>query len=267
MSQLCLKVKHLQAKQLLSQCSSHGRLVRLASNKKEDEPAKLPKTTKSLLAMKREKSLDPNTAKDDKTIIVGPDGIPYDYTKDMHYNDDLQFYRYPQYFTNYMTPQRVVNIIKEDFSLIHKHGRLHKVREELGTPREIDVAIFGGGAVGASIAYALKSRVPTGLSVAIFERDPTVSLIPLPLHYHSNQCLCSSTVHNCFNGVVGGRYSPTIFVARKHSHVDVYGGVSSKIAHRFGHLRSRCTRSILQSTRLPTTGLESGRSRAIVGEP
>lgn len=40
-------------------------------------------------------------------------------------------------------------------------------------PDRVDVAILGGGIVGASVAYFLKQNAPSGLTVALFERDLT----------------------------------------------------------------------------------------------
>ena len=42
-------------------------------------------------------------------------------------------------------------------------------------PRETDVLVVGGGAVGSSVAYWLKQRNPKGISVTVVERDPSVS--------------------------------------------------------------------------------------------
>lgn len=41
-------------------------------------------------------------------------------------------------------------------------------------PRETDIAIIGGGAVGLSVAYWLKRRFPRGFNVTVVEKDPTV---------------------------------------------------------------------------------------------
>lgn len=44
-------------------------------------------------------------------------------------------------------------------------------------PTHCDVAIIGGGGVGASVAYWLKEKARDGLNVVVLERDPTVSRI------------------------------------------------------------------------------------------
>ena len=40
------------------------------------------------------------------------------------------------------------------------------------TKKLVDVAIVGGGAMGSSVAYFLKRRMPS-LAVTVVERDPT----------------------------------------------------------------------------------------------
>ena len=45
-------------------------------------------------------------------------------------------------------------------------------------PRETDVLVVGGGAVGSSVAYWLKQRNPKGMNVTVVERDPSVSCGP-----------------------------------------------------------------------------------------
>lgn len=37
-----------------------------------------------------------------------------------------------------------------------------------------DVVIIGGGVIGSSVAYWLKTRAGKGLTVAVIEKDPTV---------------------------------------------------------------------------------------------
>lgn len=39
-----------------------------------------------------------------------------------------------------------------------------------------DIAIFGGGIIGSSIAYFIKDKAPINLGVTVIERDPYVSL-------------------------------------------------------------------------------------------
>lgn len=109
---------------------------------------------------------------DNKYVIIGPDGVPYDPSKDPEYTNDFHQYRYPQYFTQHLGPKRVLKIIKEDVSL-WKKGRIHKTREELGCPKHVDVCILGGGIIGSSVAYFVKNKAPFSLSCAVIERDPT----------------------------------------------------------------------------------------------
>lgn len=41
-------------------------------------------------------------------------------------------------------------------------------------PKQVDIAVIGGGAMGSSIAYWLKEKTGQGLSVAVIEKDQTV---------------------------------------------------------------------------------------------
>lgn len=70
---------------------------------------------------------------------------------------------------------RTFNLIKKDVkkasSVFSKNDNFN---EEM-FPSHCDVAIIGGGAMGSSIAYWLKERTGKGLSVAVIEKDPTVS--------------------------------------------------------------------------------------------
>lgn len=121
-----------------------------------------------------EKSKSAAKDKDSRYVIVGPDGVPYDPSKDPEYTEDHYDYKYPQYFTKHLGFERAKKIVKEDLSLLRK-GRIHKTREEIGCPNHVDVAIFGGGIIGTSIAYFLKDKAPFSLNIAVFERDPTVA--------------------------------------------------------------------------------------------
>ena len=138
-----------------------------ADNAKEDKKVVEAKST--------EKSeVDKEKDKDSEYVIIGPDGVPYDPSKDPEYTNDYYSYKYPQYFTKHLGPKRVVKVIKEDINLMLQ-GRIHKTREEIGCPNQVDVAIFGGGIIGASVAYFLREKAPFSMTVGVFERDPTVS--------------------------------------------------------------------------------------------
>ena len=48
--------------------------------------------------------------------------------------------------------------------------------DPLPIPRETDILVIGGGAIGSSVAYWLKQRNPNGFDLAVVERDSSVSL-------------------------------------------------------------------------------------------
>ena len=120
--------------------------------------------------------LDKAKEEDSKYVIIGPDGVPYDPSKDPEYTMDFHQYRYPQYFTKHIGLKRIPKVIKSDLSLLAK-GRIHMTREEIGSPNQADVIIFGGGIIGTAVAYFIKEKAPFSLSVCVIERDPTVSFI------------------------------------------------------------------------------------------
>ena len=110
-------------------------------------------------------------------LKLGPNEGVYDPTTDPNIDSKLLQYKYPQYFTRRLKNlglKRAVKIFKDDMSLL-KEGRIHRRPDEQPTPFQVDIAIFGGGIIGASIAYFLKERAPNSFSCAVIERDPTVS--------------------------------------------------------------------------------------------
>ncbi|KAL8611526.1 hypothetical protein ACOMHN_014581 [Nucella lapillus] len=60
-------------------------------------------------------------------------------------------------------------ILKEEFKGAAQGSHME---EAVPVPRETDVLVIGGGAVGSSVAYWLKQRNPKGMSVTVVERDP-----------------------------------------------------------------------------------------------
>lgn len=85
-------------------------------------------------------------------------------------NPELASWRYPQFQIMWNPGRRTVETLKKDIELA-KEGRMSRRDEEI-FPMRVDIAIFGGGIMGSSIAYALKSRAPDSFTCAIFERDP-----------------------------------------------------------------------------------------------
>ncbi|CAG2170187.1 unnamed protein product, partial [Oppiella nova] len=105
----------------------------------------------------------------------GPNEGVYDPATDENFTHDLLGYKYPQFFTRrtkQMGIKRAIRIIKDDLSLL-KEGRIHRPPYEQPFPHQVDIAIFGGGIIGSSIAYFLKQRAPQSFSCAVIERDPT----------------------------------------------------------------------------------------------
>lgn len=64
-------------------------------------------------------------------------------------------------------------IIKDEFRRYFQSG----FDEPEVIPKETDIVIIGGGALGMSAAYWLKQCNPEGFTVTLIERDPTVSSI------------------------------------------------------------------------------------------
>lgn len=171
---------------------------------------------------------------EDDELKWGPnEGVPYDPSTDKYFHQKLIGYKYPQFFTRkikQITPQRMVKIIKDDLSVL-KEGRIKKRPDELPIPNHVDVAIFGGGIIGSSIAYAMKERAPNSFSCAVIERDPTVihsiyQLCDLPgiYWYLFLFSIDKSLVYKSFDYFVGRRNSSTVFSQRKHSDVHVFNG-------------------------------------------
>lgn len=59
------------------------------------------------------------------------------------------------------------NVLKNDIP------QLYKGKKEITYPEHADIVIIGGGLIGASVAYWLKTRAGEGLSVVIIEKDIT----------------------------------------------------------------------------------------------
>jgi len=76
----------------------------------------------------------------------------------------------PRSIDDYKDP---VRMIKEEFKRYFTEGSDYKGVNEIPIPRDTDVCIIGGGAVGSAVSYALKSRNSEGIKVAVIERDPT----------------------------------------------------------------------------------------------
>lgn len=70
------------------------------------------------------------------------------------------------YAGGYRSP---LKLIKEEFGRYTKSD----LEEPAVIPKETDILIIGGGALGMSAAYWLKQRNPEGYTVTLVERDPT----------------------------------------------------------------------------------------------
>ncbi|KAK7496987.1 hypothetical protein BaRGS_00011723 [Batillaria attramentaria] len=62
------------------------------------------------------------------------------------------------------------SILKEEFKGV---AQGQSIDNALPVPRETDVLVIGGGAVGSSVAFWLKNRNPKAMSVTVLERDPS----------------------------------------------------------------------------------------------
>lgn len=155
--------------------------------------------------------------------IIGPDGVPYDPAEDEYYDNHLLPFKYPQYFTKHLGFHNAVETIKEDLSILKK-GRIHKVREELGCPREVDICIFGGGIIGSAVAYFLKQKAPFGYKVAVVERDPTVGIDSNSLANKTqiNSIVFIRIVFSFIDRIIYRWFTTTIFNGRKYLNVHVF---------------------------------------------
>ncbi|CAG2104745.1 unnamed protein product [Medioppia subpectinata] len=146
-------------------------------NNESDKSVSNKTDSKSLDVRSDDKSGVESTAKEVETDEYkwGPNEGVYDPSTDEGNTSELIGFKYPQYFTRrykQMGFKRAVNIIKDDLSLL-KEGRIHRAPYEQPFPHQVDIAIFGGGIIGSSIAYFLKQRAPQSFTCAVIERDPT----------------------------------------------------------------------------------------------
>jgi len=90
-------------------------------------------------------------------------------TKDV--DPTLLKYRYPQFMMpNDPFPDRErAPKLKGSFSDVVSHN------PEVSLPIQTDVLVIGGGIIGASIAYMLKSKVHESVSITVLEKDPSYS--------------------------------------------------------------------------------------------
>lgn len=74
---------------------------------------------------------------------------------------------------------RTFRILRDDVFLrnrIFANDRITTISREF--PRQADIVIIGGGAIGSSIAYWLKEKTSyKGLRVVVIEKDATVKII------------------------------------------------------------------------------------------
>lgn len=76
-----------------------------------------------------------------------------------------------RHYTNNKHPAiKTWNVMKQD--VLHYFGK----QEEFMT-EHADVVIIGGGIIGSSVAYWMKTRAGKGISVAVIEKDPTVPIV------------------------------------------------------------------------------------------
>ena len=77
----------------------------------------------------------------------------------------------PKSVDDYKDPFKM---LKEEFKRYATEGSEYKGAQELPIPRETEICIIGGGAVGTATSLFLKKR-SEGIKVAVVERDPSVS--------------------------------------------------------------------------------------------
>ena len=71
------------------------------------------------------------------------------------------------YFALIVHSRDLKGLLKNEFKSLFSKDYM----EEPEVPNATDVLIIGGGLIGASAAYWLKSRAASGLSVTLVERD------------------------------------------------------------------------------------------------
>lgn len=75
---------------------------------------------------------------------------------------------------------RTIRILKQDVSRVVNYDFKDRFGSDLDNlyPTHADIVIIGGAAMGSAIAYWLKKKSSRdGLSIVVFEKDPTVSCL------------------------------------------------------------------------------------------
>lgn len=102
-------------------------------------------------------------SKDSKELVKGPEEDKQLVDKPVKVHPVAGEYR-----------ENVLEFIKEDFKAFISGDPNRRNSETFGYPRESDVVIVGGGAIGMATAYWLKVRNPRAFEVTVIEKDPSV---------------------------------------------------------------------------------------------